>query len=80
MKIIVVGASTGGGEGDATLQFTANWDMALAGEMYPTWAARGLLSDKLMDVAHFVDAVHGVLKAGATVSIPTIAVTPRRAI
>jgi NAD(P)-dependent dehydrogenase (short-subunit alcohol dehydrogenase family) len=76
---VIVG-ECGEGQGDATSQFTANWDMALAGEMYPTWAARGLLSDKLMDVEHFVDAVHGVLRAGATVSIPTIAVTPRRAI
>jgi NAD(P)-dependent dehydrogenase (short-subunit alcohol dehydrogenase family) len=76
---VIVG-ECGGGEGDATSQFTANWDMALAGEMYPTWAARGLLSDKLMDVEHFVDAVHRVLQSGSSVSIPTVAVTPLRPI
>ncbi len=76
---VIVGECSGG-EGDATSQFTASWDMTLAGEMYPTWAGRGLLSDKLMDVDHFVDAVSSVLRSGSSVSIPTIAVTPRRAL
>jgi NAD(P)-dependent dehydrogenase (short-subunit alcohol dehydrogenase family) len=76
---VIVG-ECGGGEGDATSQFTANWDMALAGELYPVWAARGLLSDKLMDVEHFIDAVFAVLRCGSSASIPTIAITPRRAI
>ncbi len=65
---------------DAVSQFTATRDPMIAMEMYPQWTARGLLPDKPMDVEHFVDTVDRVLQCGATVSIPTIAVTPRRAI
>ncbi len=74
---VIVG-ECGGGEGDATSQFASAWDPALAGELYPTWIARGLLSDKLMDVDHFVDAIDRVLRCGSSAVIPTIAVTPRR--
>jgi NAD(P)-dependent dehydrogenase (short-subunit alcohol dehydrogenase family) len=76
---LVVG-ECGGGEGDAQSHFTASWDMGLAAEMYPTWTARGLLTDKLMDVEHFVGAVDSLLRCGASASIPTMAVTPRRPI
>jgi NAD(P)-dependent dehydrogenase (short-subunit alcohol dehydrogenase family) len=76
---LIVG-ECGGGEGDATSQFTASWDMELAGQLFPEWTARGLLTEKLMDVDHFVSAVHGLVQSGASVSIPTIAMTPRRPI
>jgi NAD(P)-dependent dehydrogenase (short-subunit alcohol dehydrogenase family) len=76
---LIVGECAGG-EGDATSQFTASWDMELAGQMFPEWTARGLLTDKLMDVDHFVSAVHALLQSGSSVSIPTIALTPRRPI
>ena len=74
---LIVG-ECGGGEGSAQSQFTAGWDLELAGSMYPTWMARGLLTDKLMDVEHFVDAVESILRLGATTSMPSVAVTPRR--
>jgi len=61
-------------------QFTAQWDMELAAEMFPIWTARGVLTDKLMDVEHLVGAVDAVLRFGATAGIPSIAVTPRRPI
>lgn len=70
----------GGGEGDAMSQFTASWDADLAGELFPIWMARGLLTDKLMDVEHFIDAVDGVLRCGPSACIPTVAITPRRPI
>lgn len=76
---LIVG-ECGGGEGDAMSQFTATWDPDLAAELFQTWMARGLLTDKLMDVEHFVDTVASVLRCGATTAIPTIAVTPRRPI
>jgi len=76
---IIVG-ECGGGEGDGVSQFTGSWDMDLAGEMFPTWMARGLLSDKLMDIEHFVGAIDAVLQCGSTAGIPSIAITPRRAI
>lgn len=76
---LIVG-ECGGGEGDAGSQFTATWDPELAGELFQTWMARGLLTDKLMDVEHFIDAVDGILRCGASASIPTVALTPRRPI
>jgi len=76
---LVVG-ECGGGEGPAQSQFTASWDRELAGEMYPTWTARGLLTDKLMDVEHFIDGVVGVLGCGSTMSIPNVVLAPRRPI
>jgi hypothetical protein len=39
---------------------------------------RGLLTDKLMDVEHFTDAVEGLLKCGASAGIPSMSITPRR--
>lgn len=74
---LIVG-ECGGGEGDGMSQFTASWDPELAGELFQTWMARALLTDKLMDIEHFVDAVDGLLRCGASASIPTMAVTPRR--
>ncbi len=70
----------GGGPGEGVSQFTASWDPNLAMELYPLWASRGLMTEKLMDVEHFIDAVHGVLRCGATACIPTVALTPRRPI
>jgi NAD(P)-dependent dehydrogenase (short-subunit alcohol dehydrogenase family) len=76
---IVVG-ECGGGTGEGVSQFTSNWAAELAGEMYPLWHARGLLTDKLMDIEHFIDGIEAVLRCGATMAIPTVAFTPRRPI
>jgi NAD(P)-dependent dehydrogenase (short-subunit alcohol dehydrogenase family) len=76
---LIVGECTGG-DGDAASRFAASWDPDLAGELFPTWMARGLLTDKLMDVEHFVDVVEGILRCGPTANIPTVAITPRRPI
>ena len=43
---LIVG-ECGGGEGDATSQFTASWDMELAGQLFPEWTARGLLTENI---------------------------------
>jgi NAD(P)-dependent dehydrogenase (short-subunit alcohol dehydrogenase family) len=76
---LIVGECAGG-EGDGTSQFTASWDLELAGELFAEWTSRGLLTDKLMDVEHFISAVHALVQCGASVTIPTIAMTPRRPI
>ena len=76
---LIVGECAGG-EGDGTSQFTASWDLELAGELFAEWTARGLLTEKLMDVEHFISAVHALVQCGASVTIPTIAMTPRRPI
>lgn len=74
---LIVG-ECGGGDGDGMSQFTAGWDPDLIGEMFPIWEARGLITDKLMDVDDFIDAVDGLLTCGATTSIPSMAIAPRR--
>jgi len=74
---LVVGECAGG-EGEGGSQFTAGWDPELAGSYFPTWVERGLLTDKLMDVEHFTDAVEGLLKCGASAGIPSMSITPRR--
>jgi NAD(P)-dependent dehydrogenase (short-subunit alcohol dehydrogenase family) len=74
---LIVGECSGG-EGPATSQFAAAWDRELAGELYPEWRARGLLSDKLMDIDHLVAALDAILRCGATATVPVLAVTPRR--
>ena len=76
---VIVGECAGG-EGMGTSQLAASWDPDLAGQMFPTWMERGLISDKLIDVAHFVDVVEGALRVGASATIPTLAITPRRPI
>ena len=76
---LIVGECAGG-EGAAVSHLMESWDMDLAAELFPEWTARGLLTDKLMDVDHFVSAVYALVQHGATVSVPTIAITPRRPI
>jgi len=66
-----------GGAGDGATGFADEWDWDLAAEFHPVWTARGLLAGSLLDVEDLVNAVDGVLRAGASVSTPTIVVTPR---
>lgn len=74
---IVVGECAGGA-GDAATQLADGWDPDQAGEYFGEWYRRGLLTEQLMDADHLVDAVHGVLRCGASATIPTVAITPRR--
>jgi len=75
---VVVG-DCAGGEGDAQTQFANGWDVELAAELYPIWSARNYLTGSLIDVEHLVAVVDGVLRGGATLSIPSITVAPRPA-
>jgi hypothetical protein len=47
-------------------------------EMFPVWQARGFVAESLIEVDHLVGVVDGVLRAGATATIPSVIVTPRR--
>ena len=76
---LIVG-ECGGGEGDAMSHFALGWDSDLVGELFPVWQARGLITDKLMDVADLVDAVEALLACGPTAAMPTVSVIPRRTI
>jgi NAD(P)-dependent dehydrogenase (short-subunit alcohol dehydrogenase family) len=66
-----------GGEGDSLTGFADNWDWDLAAELHAIWTARGLIAGSLLDVEHLVNAIDAVLRAGPTVSTPTIVVAPR---
>jgi NAD(P)-dependent dehydrogenase (short-subunit alcohol dehydrogenase family) len=68
-----------GGPGDSMTGFAAEWDFELAAKLHPVWAARNYLSGALLDADHIVTAVDTVLRAGGTVSMPTVTVAPRSA-
>jgi NAD(P)-dependent dehydrogenase (short-subunit alcohol dehydrogenase family) len=74
---LVVG-DCGGGEGDAVSGFPNEWDTDLAVEFGTEWFTRGLLSGSLIDVEELVTAVSAVLHSGASLSMPSVTVTPRQ--
>jgi NAD(P)-dependent dehydrogenase (short-subunit alcohol dehydrogenase family) len=74
---VIVG-DCAGGEGPSMTEFNAGWDLELAAELYPVWMTRQYLSGSLMEVDELVRVVDMVLRCGASASIPTVAVTPRR--
>lgn len=76
---LIVGECAGG-DGAGASQFTASWDPGLAGELFQVWMSRGLLTEARMDVDDFVDGVERLLACGATMAVPTVALTPRRPI
>ena len=67
-----------GGEGDAMTGFNADWDMDLMTEMAPIWLAREYIAGALLDVDELVRVIDTLLRCGASASIPTVAVVPRR--
>jgi NAD(P)-dependent dehydrogenase (short-subunit alcohol dehydrogenase family) len=74
---VVVG-DCAGGPGNSMTEFARSWDGKLAGELLPLWSQRNLLSGALLDVEELVKVVDTVLRCGATASIPTVTLTPRR--
>jgi NAD(P)-dependent dehydrogenase (short-subunit alcohol dehydrogenase family) len=74
---VVVG-DCGGGEGDAQSEFPTQWNLELAAELYPVWQQRGYLSGSLIDVDHLVTMIDAVLRGGASLSIPSVTLAPRR--
>jgi NAD(P)-dependent dehydrogenase (short-subunit alcohol dehydrogenase family) len=71
---VIVGECVGG-EGDSGTEFSAGWDPAVAGEMYPIWFQRGYMSGSFIDVADLVAVVGSVLRSRAIV--PLVTITPR---
>jgi NAD(P)-dependent dehydrogenase (short-subunit alcohol dehydrogenase family) len=74
---LVVG-DCGGGEGDSRTEFSEGWDPELATELGTVWFERGYLAGALIAVEDLVAAVDGVLRAGPSLSLPTVTVVPRR--
>ncbi|HML00596.1 MAG TPA: hypothetical protein VK428_10440, partial [Acidimicrobiales bacterium] len=71
---IVVGNSAGG-TGDSATEMVANWDPALATELWPLWEANGYFDGSLIEVEELVDTVESVLRSGAA-SPPSVTVLP----
>lgn len=74
---VVVG-DCAGGEGDSQTQFNEGWDLELAAEVVPVWVARNYLSGSLMDVERLVAVVDTLLREGATLSVPSVTLAPRK--
>jgi NAD(P)-dependent dehydrogenase (short-subunit alcohol dehydrogenase family) len=74
---LVVG-DCAGGEGDSQTEFTQGWDMELAAELATDWINRGLLSGSLIEVEELIATIDAVLRSGASLSMPSVTVTPRR--
>ena len=67
-----------GGEGDSRTGFAEGWDPALAAELGPMWFERGYLSGSLIAVDELVSVVDAVLRAGASLSMPSVTIAPRK--
>jgi NAD(P)-dependent dehydrogenase (short-subunit alcohol dehydrogenase family) len=73
---IVVGECAGG-QGPGQTEFNIGWDFELAGDLFPIWMERGLMSGAMLDVAELVKVVDAVTRVGASASIQSVAITPR---
>lgn len=75
---LVVG-DCAGGEGDGMTQFTQTWDQDLAGELVTTWIERSLIAGAFIDVDHLTGVVESIIAGGASITMPSVTVTPRPA-
>lgn len=74
---LVVG-DCAGGEGDSRTGFIEGWDPELAAHFGAEWFARGLVTGSLIEVDELVSVVDAVLRAGGSLSMPSVTVAPRR--
>ena len=75
---VVVGDCGGDPTIDAQSQFNVDWDHDLMVECGTEWFTKGYLSGTLMDVGELLTAIDTVLHLGASASVPSISVIPRR--
>ncbi len=66
-----------GGDGESVTGFADGWDWDLAGEFHPYWESHGYLAGCFIEVDDLVSVVNGVLRAGASTSLPVVTVAPR---
>jgi len=67
-----------GGEGDSMTGFNADWDDSLVGAVAPIWLTREYMTGELLDVSELISVLDTVLRCGASASIPSVSVVPRR--
>ena len=68
---VVVG-ECGGGEGDAGVGFSSDFDRELMMELAPIWMQRNYMCGTLMEVDELIKVVDTVLRCGGTASIPSV--------
>jgi NAD(P)-dependent dehydrogenase (short-subunit alcohol dehydrogenase family) len=68
-----------GGTGDAQTGFANDWDQELAAELAPIWVSRNYIAGALIEVDELVAIVDAVLRAGGSMSMPSVTVAPRPA-
>lgn len=68
-----------GGQGDATTGFADDWDQEQLTKFHSIWSARELVAGTYIDVEHLVATVDAVLRGGASLSVASITLAPRRA-
>jgi NAD(P)-dependent dehydrogenase (short-subunit alcohol dehydrogenase family) len=66
-----------GGEGDSQTGFADDWDQELAAELAPIWVSRNYIAGALIEVEELVAIVDAVLRAGGSMSMPSVTVAPR---
>jgi hypothetical protein len=54
--------------------------MDLAAELGSEWLAKGYLTGSLIEIEELIGAVDAVLRAGATLTMPSVTVAPRRGV
>ena len=74
---LVVG-DCAGGEGDSQTEFANGWDPDLAAQLGTGWFTQGLISGSLIEVDELIGVVDAVLRSGASLSLPSVTVAPRR--
>jgi NAD(P)-dependent dehydrogenase (short-subunit alcohol dehydrogenase family) len=73
---LVVG-DCAGGEGDSMTGFADGWDPERAVQFGTLWVERKYLADSLIDVDDLVNVVDALIRQGASISLPSVTVTPR---
>jgi NAD(P)-dependent dehydrogenase (short-subunit alcohol dehydrogenase family) len=76
---LVVG-DCAGGEGDSRTGFAEDWNHELAAELGAVWFERGYLSGSMIAVDELVSVVDAVLRGGASLSMPSVTIAPRRVV
>jgi NAD(P)-dependent dehydrogenase (short-subunit alcohol dehydrogenase family) len=74
---LVVG-DCAGGQGDSQSEFNVGWDPELTAELAPGWVTKGYIAGSLIEIDQLVAVVDAVLRGGASLSMPSVTVAPRR--
>ena len=63
--------------GESRSEFIAEWNPKLSASLVPLWMERNYISGSLIEMDDLVRVIDGVLRSGASATIPSVTVTPR---